>query len=200
MEVVGLQAVQARIASIEARFGPTTRQPLSGSAPTSASFSQSFAQSLGSAQSQFSPTSAQGAATSPGAKQIPADLLRYGNGKIPPSALESIGIGNHRLATNAAQSFRAMRSAAAADGVNIGVTDSYRDLASQQELAKRKGLYSQGGLAAKPGTSDHGWGIATDIDVDSKGLAWMRANAGRFGFVEDVPREPWHWTFHQPAQ
>jgi LAS superfamily LD-carboxypeptidase LdcB len=80
-------------------------------------------------------------------------------------------------------------------GVNIGITDSYRSYTEQVDLAKRKGLYSQGGLAAKPGTSDHGWGLATDLDLDSKAQTWMRANAGKYGFVEDTPREPWHWAY-----
>ena len=65
----------------------------------------------------------------------------------------------------------------------------------QVDLAERKGLYSQGGLAAKPGTSDHGWGRALDLDLDAKAQAWMRANGDRYGFVEDTPREPWHWVF-----
>jgi hypothetical protein len=42
-------------------------------------------------------------------------------------------------------------------GVDIGVTDSYRSYDAQVDVARRKGLYSQGGLAATPGTSDHGW-------------------------------------------
>jgi LAS superfamily LD-carboxypeptidase LdcB len=37
--------------------------------------------------------------------------------------------------------------------------------------------------------------MSLDLDLDSRALSWMRANAGRYGFVEDVPREPWHWTF-----
>lgn len=63
------------------------------------------------------------------------------------------------------------------------------------DLVRRKGLYSQGGLAASPGTSNHGWGLALDLRLDAKAQAWMRSNAKDFGFVEDVPREPWHWTF-----
>ncbi|QGG97136.1 hypothetical protein GH723_14760 [Actinomarinicola tropica] len=65
--------------------------------------------------------------------------------------------------------------------------------------ATEKGLYSQGGLAATPGTSNHGWGLSVDLDLNPASEAWMKANAPRFGFVEDVPREPWHWTY-RPAQ
>jgi zinc D-Ala-D-Ala carboxypeptidase len=114
--------------------------------------------------------------------------------------MAEIGRGNHRLWGPTASSFRQMVAAAAVDGVRIGVTDSYRSLDQQVDLARRKGLYSQGGLAATPGTSNHGWGLSLDLDLNSQAQTWMRANAGRFGFVEDVPREPWHWTYHGQAQ
>jgi hypothetical protein len=126
---------------------------------------------------------------------VPAELQQYGNGRVPAEALAEIGIGRHRLWAPAAEAFAAMRSAAAADGVEIGVTDSYRSYDEQVDLAQRKGLYKNGGLAAVPGTSQHGWGRALDVDVDPAGLAWMRENAPRFGWVEPVPREPWHWEF-----
>ncbi|HNI34892.1 MAG TPA: M15 family metallopeptidase [Microthrixaceae bacterium] len=120
----------------------------------------------------------------------------YENGRLPDEALTSIGIGSHRLSPPAASAFLKLRSAAEAEGVDIGVTDSYRSYDAQVDVARRKGLYSQGGLAAKPGTSAHGLGLALDLDLDSSALAWMRANAGRFGFVEDTPRESWHWKFN----
>ncbi len=127
-----------------------------------------------------------------------AALAAYGNGRIPAEALTPIGRGNHRLSAPAAAAFRELEAAAKRDGVTFGVTDSYRSYDQQVELAKRKGLYSEGGLAARPGTSNHGWGLSLDLDLDAKAQAWMRANGPRFGFVEDVPREPWHWTF-KPA-
>jgi D-alanyl-D-alanine dipeptidase len=126
----------------------------------------------------------------------PPELEQYGNGRIPRELLTEIGIGGHRLWTPAAESFMAMREAAATEGIDIGVTDSYRTYDQQVDLARRKGLWKDGGYAAVPGTSQHGWGKAVDVDVDPAGLAWLRANAGRFGFVEDTPREPWHWAFH----
>lgn len=127
---------------------------------------------------------------------VPADLAGYGNGKVPEGALTSLSMAaGHRLWAPAAAAFEQLYAAAARDGVTIGITDSYRSYEAQVALARRKGLYSQGGLAAVPGTSDHGWGRSLDLALDGPALAWMRANAGRFGFVEDVPREPWHWTF-----
>jgi hypothetical protein len=130
------------------------------------------------------------------ARGVPVELRAHGNGRIPASALSAVGgVDGHRLWAPAARSLEALRAAAARDGVTIGVTDSYRPYDVQVDLVRRKGLYSEGGLAAVPGTSDHGWGIAVDLDLDSRAQAWMRANAGRYGFVEDVPREPWHWAY-----
>jgi zinc D-Ala-D-Ala carboxypeptidase len=129
----------------------------------------------------------------------PAELVAYGNGRIPPAALEAIDTsGAHRLWAPAARAFRAMAADASAAGVTLRVTDSYRPLEAQERLARQKGLYRDGGLAAVPGTSNHGWGLALDLNLDSSALAWMRDNGWRHGFVEDVPREPWHWTY-RPA-
>jgi LAS superfamily LD-carboxypeptidase LdcB len=79
--------------------------------------------------------------------------------------------------------------------VHIGVTDSYRSYAAQVDVARRKGLYSQGGLAARPGTSKHGWGVAVDLDLNNQAQQWMRQNAHNYGFSANVPREPWHWQY-----
>lgn len=119
----------------------------------------------------------------------------YANGRIPAAAMDTIGRGHHRLWGPAAASFRQLLADAERAGVDIGVTDSYRSYEGQVDVARRKGLYSQGGLAAKPGTSQHGWGLAVDLDLDATAQRWMRANAGRYGFVEDTPREPWHWAY-----
>jgi D-alanyl-D-alanine carboxypeptidase len=125
------------------------------------------------------------------------DVLRvYGNGRIPRELLTLIGIGQHRMWGPAAEAFKSMRAAAATDGVNISVTDSYRSYDQQTALAAEKGLTQNGGWAAVPGTSEHGWGLAVDVDVDKSGLAWLRANGGTYGFVNPAAREPWHWEYH----
>jgi hypothetical protein len=133
-----------------------------------------------------------------GRLEPPAELVPYGNGRIPAHALTSVGVGAHRLYRPAAEAFVRMRADAQAAGVTIGVEDSYRTYDEQVSLAAKKGLYSQGGLAAKPGSSNHGWGVALDLDLDAPAQRWMRDNGWRYGFVEDVAREPWHWTY-RPA-
>lgn len=129
------------------------------------------------------------------AKGVPVELKGYGNGRIPATALSTVAGTSHALWEPAARSLEALRSAAAAEGVTIGITDSYRTYDTQVDLVGRKGLYSQGGLAAAPGTSMHGWGVAVDLQLDATAQAWMRQNGGRFGFEENVAREPWHWQY-----
>ncbi len=129
------------------------------------------------------------------AEGVPLDLKAHGNGTIPASALSTVAGTSHSLWEPAARSLEALRSAAAGDGVTVGITDSYRTYGTQVDLVRSKGLYSQGGLAATPGTSMHGWGVAVDLQLDSTAQAWMRRNAGRFGYVENVSREPWHWQY-----
>ena len=123
-----------------------------------------------------------------GPLDVPDVLRQFGNGKVPRDVLSLIGVGQHRLYSVAGVAFKAMRIAAAGEGVDISVTDSYRSYDQQVELAARKGLWKDGGLAAVPGTSPHGWGMAVDVDVNPAGLAWIRANGARFGFVETTYR------------
>ncbi len=155
---------------------PAPAAPLT---PASAGAPASGTTSAERAERDVRPSSA-GALTAGGA---PVELARYGNGKIPRSALESIGHGSHRLWAPAATAFRDLHAAAARDGVSLGVTDSYRSYEQQVDVARRKGLYSQGGLAARPGTSDHGWGWSLDLDLDRRAQAWMRRHARDHGFV-----------------
>lgn len=120
------------------------------------------------------------------------------NGNLDSTTLVSIG-GGHKLRGDAAAAYNQMALAASRDGVTWSITDSYRDYATQVRLAEEKGLYSQGGLAATPGTSNHGWGLAVDLGggANNSGTSqnnWLVANASRFGFFT-IPREPWHWEY-----
>jgi zinc D-Ala-D-Ala carboxypeptidase len=206
--VAGIDAISSRIleiqttiASVSRGLTPTQTSATASSSSTKGAGTAASSQAFGSALAQAvaaAPTTA-AAPAAPAAKLdangIPEGFAAYGNGKIPREALTEITGTGHRLWSPAAQAFDKVLAAAKADGVTIGITDSYRSYEAQVDVAQRKGLYSQGGLAAKPGTSDHGWGLSVDLDLDSKALAWMRANGASMGFVEDVPREPWHWTF-----
>lgn len=189
--VAGIQSVVLRIGQIEATLGvraPRAATVATSSAPMATpSFADVLAAATGNAGS-----SAPGVLRS---ETYPPDLTACGNGRIPAAALQPVGSTGHLLWAPAAASLDSMISTASRDGVRIGITDSYRSYDAQVDVARRKGLYAEGGLAAVPGTSDHGWGRSVDLNLDHTPQTWMRTNAGRFGHVEDVPREPWHWTY-----
>ncbi|MGW4944439.1 M15 family metallopeptidase [Actinoplanes sp. NPDC004185] len=199
---MGIEAVNSRIADIQSRIiamqtQQATAAKTSSAASTDPASGGSFATALADAMGTQSPAASAGPAKSYSlnSKGIPTELVGYGNGKIPATALEKVGNTNHKLWAPAAESLNKMIGDAKAQGVTIGITDSYRSYSEQVDVARRKGLYSQGGLAAKPGTSEHGWGMATDLDLNNKAQAWMRANGEKYGFVENTPREPWHWAY-----
>ncbi|WP_298176885.1 peptidoglycan-binding protein, partial [Saccharomonospora sp.] len=54
-------------------------------------------------------------------------------------------------------------------------------------------------LTASPGYSNHGNGLAVDIHPGPI-QTWLKANAGRFGWVNDVPSEPWHFSYLNPGR
>ncbi|RYV50717.1 M15 family metallopeptidase [Pengzhenrongella frigida] len=193
----GIAAINNRIAEIRGTLAVFAPERASTLTATTAVTGDSFASVLaGEVAGGSSVATSTGRLTADGA---PVELAAYGNGRIPADALASIGSTGHRLWAPATKAYDQLTAAAARDGVTIGITDSYRSYESQVDVAERKGLYSQGGLAAAPGTSDHGWGRSLDLDLDAKALAWMKANAGTYGFVADTPRESWHWTYSPPA-
>ncbi|WP_130511372.1 M15 family metallopeptidase [Krasilnikovia cinnamomea] len=197
---MGIDSVNSRIADIQSRIislqtAQATAATTQATRATSATGGAAFANYLADAVSAQSSTTGPAKSYSLNAKGIPTDLAAYGNGKIPASALGQVGDTRHRLWAPAAESLTKMIADAKKDGVKIGITDSYRSYDEQVDLVRRKGLYSQGGLAAKPGTSEHGWGMAADLDLNAKALAWMRTHAAKYGFDENVPRETWHWAY-----
>ena len=178
---MSVESVQMRIAAIRQFAAPSAAPPRAASA---ASFDSVLREAMAPSE--------QGVVSSSGA---PSELARFGNGKIPASVLAPVGKTGHRMWAPAADALNRLVADAAADGVHIGITDSYRPLDAQVRVAQEKGLYRNGGLAAVPGTSTHGWGRSADLDLSPKAQAWMRANAATYGFENDVAREPWHWTY-----
>jgi zinc D-Ala-D-Ala carboxypeptidase len=218
---LGLSDVRSRISEIQRRIGvqaamgqvapatgPTGAAGTAGTAGT-AGFQQALQRSMagagnGGALDPATVALMEALGTTPVYATKPAslpgvavsDTMRAaGNGRLPDSMLTPVGQGGHRLAKPAADAFLRLVNAARRDGVSFGVNDSYRSYAEQVSLAERKGIYGQGGWAAVPGTSNHGWGLAVDLELDDQAQAWMRTNAWRYGFFEDVPDEPWHWTY-----
>lgn len=132
----------------------------------------------------------------------------YRNGNIDTGNLQSINVGGHRLYKDAANAFIQMASAYKSDtGKTLTVTDSYRPLSVQIDLIRRKGKYGkeapkgtpyEQGLAATPGTSNHGWALAVDVVgaeiYGTDTYNWLVSNASKFGFT-NIPKEPWHWEY-----
>ena len=126
------------------------------------------------------------------------------NGALDPASLCPLWRApGQRLRADAAAAFNKMSQFHAATvGSPLCVTDSYRSYQQQVELYQRKP-----GLAAVPGTSEHGWGKAVDFcggmeDSGSAAHKWMQAHAGQFGWFHPDWAEPsgskpeaWHWEF-----
>lgn len=129
----------------------------------------------------------------------------YANGQIPAGALCTLWANRqHRLRSDAAGGFDALAKAYAQRfGSKPCITDSYRSYAAQVDVRRRKP-----GLAAVPGTSNHGWGMALDLCGPGGGQwvpgsdydIWMHQNGLRYGWEHPSwahaggsKPEPWHW-------
>jgi len=128
----------------------------------------------------------------------------YANGRIPADELCVLPWDKrHRLRADAAIALAKLDVAFNERfDDDLCITDSYRSLGSQVSLASRKP-----GLAARPGQSEHGWGLAVDL-CDGGDVAgtpqhdWLLKHAPDFGW--DNPEwarpggsrpEAWHWEY-----
>jgi len=125
------------------------------------------------------------------------------NGRLKSSELSSISGGE--LSKSAARSWNAFsRYCKTRHGVVLSVNDSYRPLGSRGDLARGKWSqhaawerYQQGGnLAASPGTSNHGLGLALDVPPDTQSA--IHKWGAQFGWAKqwsDGASEAWHFKF-----
>lgn len=105
-----------------------------------------------------------------------------------------------------AEAFLDMVSYAAAHGYEIRLNSAYRTYDHQMRLWKR--MPDLAGEPGKGGHRTHQTGCSIDIDgtirvidgVEHKTILfwWLNRFAKKFGFVNDVPSEPWHWTYMGP--
>lgn len=125
------------------------------------------------------------------------------NGLIPPNALYPLEVGGHMQRCDAAAAYRTMSAAfATAFGSPICITDSYRTYAGQVRL-----YGEEPALAAVPGTSNHGWGLAVDlcgghrplrhpaVHLDEGERGPLRLPPPRLGRTGRGREEPWHWEY-----
>lgn len=118
------------------------------------------------------------------------------NGRLPISDLAPIG-GGFYLRKDAARQYLAMQTEARRRfGSGIPLVGAYRTYASQVYF-RNLYLYHGGNLAAIPGTSNHGWGLA--IDLSGRRTRWIVDQVGSpYGWSKahsDAPGEWWHIAF-----
>ncbi len=173
-----------------------------------------------------SPPPSNGQKSPPGARggggvttnYVPTELEQYGNGKLPLDVLTPVGFPIMPQGTPggflygpAAEAFKSL--VRDAGDLFMGITDHYRDYAAQVDVYMRKP-----GMAATPGTSKHGWGLAIDFATTGyaqyKGkqygpfLEWLKKNAYKYNIYGLAAKSPdpeykagfwrgeiWHWEY-----
>ena len=132
------------------------------------------------------------------------DPANYPNGQLPASALCPLyAAPGQSLRRDAAIAFNAMSNAYQLQtGSALCVADAYRSYAEQVAIKLERP-----GFAAKPGTSQHGLGLALDLcggvqNFSAPAHLWMQRNAPLYGWFHPawaepsgVLPEPWHWEF-----
>ncbi|SEI83498.1 M15 family metallopeptidase [Demequina mangrovi] len=127
--------------------------------------------------------------------------VTYSNGGIPSSQLCELSFASgHMLQCDAADALEAADDDYYAQtGSHLDVSSSYRSYSAQVATKASKGY-----LAATPGTSNHGWGMAADFG--SASATWMRQNGEDYGWVHPLwarsggsKPESWHLEFVAPG-
>lgn len=125
------------------------------------------------------------------------------NGRLAEHSLCELWQPGERLRPDAAVALSALNEAFRARfGRDLCLVDTYRSLASQYSVKASRGY-----LAATPGRSMHGWGLAIDLCSKETGNAeayrWLWENGPAYGW-ENPPwaqrggggkYEPWHFEF-----
>ena len=128
----------------------------------------------------------------------------YENGKIPDSELQALSFSpGNKMNKKAAIAMEEMNKAYKADnGSDLTINEAYRDCATQIRYSKELGSRA---APAPPCVSNHGWGLAADIEVGAFGSStynWLKANAHKYGYVHPAwaetggsNPEQWHWEY-----
>lgn len=153
------------------------------------------------------------------AAKLPAILKGKPNGQIPAELLVPCGLRNFLMVEPAAGAMRAMVAAAAGDGVTLSATGTWRSYDQQKAMFLDRYVTTNTGgktktwegrtywqkpkvaMAAAPGTSNHGLGLAVDLSdspsvpICGPSLAWLADHGPSFGYWNTVQSENWHWTY-----
>jgi D-alanyl-D-alanine carboxypeptidase len=129
------------------------------------------------------------------------------NGLLKVSDLCTLWDGRTQIRADAAVSFAVLNQAFVARfGADMCLESGYRTLAQQRSVKAQKG-----GLAAPPGKSNHGWGLAIDLcKSETTGVkwTWLNENGPAYGWDNPSwarpggsgPFERWHWEFSKGVQ
>jgi hypothetical protein len=129
--------------------------------------------------------------------------LGAANGRIDRDDLCELWSGEFLRADAAVALARLNVEFSSTFGRDLCITDGYRSYGEQVSVRSRKPR-----LAARPGTSQHGWALAVDVckgeaSARTDEYQWMRENAPDFGWDNpdwarsggSGPFEPWHWEY-----
>ena len=172
-----------------------------------------------------------------------SNSLISGNGRTSESVVDSRLLGHFpyleiseedlvtlpsgiRMHQETAKSYRAMRSAAWPEGIDIRLLSGFRSHDLQEEIffeiksERNQTALERAKVSAPPGYSEHGTGYAIDLGdgtrpdthfeeefESTKAFIWLKNNAARYHFVlsfplgnlQGVSYEPWHWRFEGTA-
>lgn len=124
------------------------------------------------------------------------------NGLLATKDLCTLWDGRTQMRADAAVALAELNEAHVARfGTDLCLSSGYRTLAQQKAVKAQKG-----GLAATPGKSNHGWGLAMDfcsIQTSGARWTWLNENGPVFGWEQpnwavrggSGPYEPWHWEY-----
>jgi LAS superfamily LD-carboxypeptidase LdcB len=116
--------------------------------------------------------------------------------------------GTHLLRCDAAAAFGQLDAAYRVRfGEPISITSSYRSYDNQVRLKQSWCDRGRCEMAATPGNSNHGWGLALDLggginDFGTPQHDWLQAHGPAYGWHHPPwarqgggKEEPWHWEF-----
>lgn len=123
------------------------------------------------------------------------------NGNVPDTALCAMPSANDaeaRAQTRAVAGFNAMNEAFRANfGHDIYISSTYRTFDKQVAVKREKGR-----LAATPGWSNHGYGLALDLSLTTAEQRWIQQNGPTYGWWHPLwarpdgsKPEPWHYEY-----
>lgn len=154
-------------------------------------------------------------------------MTTFANGRAPSTVLTRASNG-HTFTKAAAAAFDRVAAAFEARFKKpLTVTQGYRTYAEQRRIFEARyrpqiigrGPYGDvrwwngrryvrvtGSAAAIPGTSNHGWGVAADLntrngfgDFDTPEYKWLATHGPAYGWTNTegrAIREPWHWVYN----